>query len=79
MDGKRAKRSSSWFRRLSTRDAATAGSKRASQLYSNDEVKKAMGPPPPMIPELTDLDSKVDPKDDGSLGSDLFKNITIKD
>jgi hypothetical protein len=79
MDDKRAKRSSSWFRRLSTRDASTAGSKRASQMYSNEDVKKTMGPPPPMIPELTDLDSKVDVQDGGSLGNDLFKNIRIKD
>jgi hypothetical protein len=78
LDDKKAKRSSSWFRRLSTRDAATAGSKRASQIYPpKEETKKTMGPPPPMIPELTDLKSKVDVTDEGSLGSDLFKNIRI--
>jgi hypothetical protein len=32
--------------------------------------QKQSGPPPPMIPELTDIQ-----KDNGSLGSDLFKNI----
>jgi hypothetical protein len=32
--------------------------------------RKPTGPPPPMIPELKDLE-----KDEGSLGNDLFKNI----
>ncbi|KIH87356.1 hypothetical protein SPBR_05256 [Sporothrix brasiliensis 5110] len=35
---------------------------------------KPAGPPPPMIPELGELEAKVD-LDEGSLGGDLFKNI----
>jgi hypothetical protein len=69
-DDKKAKRGSGWFRRLRSSETTT---KRSSALY--EESKKSAGPPPPMIPELTDLEANVDVKDEGSLGSDLFKNI----
>jgi hypothetical protein len=71
LDDKKAKRGSGWFRRLRTGDAA---SKRSSALYE-DAGKKSSTPPPPMIPELSALEAKVDLKEEGSLGSDLFKNI----
>ncbi|KLP08332.1 uncharacterized protein Y057_12986 [Fusarium fujikuroi] len=62
-----------WFRRMRTGE--TNPSKRASTMFMEEgprapTPKKQSGPPPPMIPELTDLE-----KDNGSLGSDLFKNI----
>lgn len=68
MDERRSKRSSGWFRRLSSRDSV----KRSSMIYEEapSTPNKPSGPPPPMIPELKDLE-----KDDGSLGADLFKNI----
>jgi hypothetical protein len=34
-----------------------------------------MGPPPPMIPELSELNSKLGLQNDSSLGEDLFNNI----
>jgi hypothetical protein len=70
LDEKKAKRGSGWFRRLRTGD--TTG-KRSSLLY--EDAKKPAGPPPPMIPELSDLEAKVNLQEEGSLGSDLFKNI----
>ncbi|KAG5913005.1 hypothetical protein E4U42_001578 [Claviceps africana] len=49
-------------------------SKRASMFLENTNTSsllhKEVGPPPPMIPELRELE-----KDEGSLGNDLFKNI----
>lgn len=68
MDERRSKRTSGWFRRLSSRDSV----KRSSMIYEEppSTPKKSSGPPPPMIPELKDLE-----KDEGSLGADLFKNI----
>ena len=65
-DSRRAKRSSGWFSRLRGAD------KHASPLSPplTDE-KKPTGPPPPMIPELSEIKSK----EDESFGSDLFKNI----
>lgn len=37
---------------------------------------KPKGPPPPKIPELSELKSKLDTKDGGGLlGDDLFKGI----
>jgi hypothetical protein len=62
---KKAKRSSGWFRRLRSNDNA---------LHKNlhfEELKKPAGPPPPMIPELSALETKVDTR----LGDDLFKGI----
>ncbi|KAM4065145.1 hypothetical protein HRG_004517 [Hirsutella rhossiliensis] len=83
-DDKWSKRSSGWFRRLRGAD-----SKRSSFYFEDpapvaappkksfeppqrpyEPSQKPAGPPPPMIPELADLES-----DEGSLGSDLFKNI----
>ncbi|KAK3363485.1 hypothetical protein B0T25DRAFT_429760, partial [Lasiosphaeria hispida] len=72
MDGRKAKRSSGWFSRL----RSGGDNKRASlSLLSPTEDKRDMGPPPPMIPELSEIKSKLDIKDDMGFGSDLFKNI----
>jgi hypothetical protein len=65
---KKAKRSSGWFRRLRSHDNAH-DSKTAALSFEN--MKKPAGPPPPMIPELSALETKVDTR----LGDDLFKGI----
>lgn len=72
MDDRKSKRSSGWFRRLRGGDP-----KRSSIIFDDAASmtvatprKASSGPPPPMIPELVDLE-----KDEGGLGSDLFKNI----
>ncbi|KAF7559359.1 hypothetical protein G7046_g4807 [Stylonectria norvegica] len=75
MDERKSKRSSGWFRRLRSGDQVQQQSpKRTSMIYEEPQptptIKKPSGPPPPMIPELTDFT-----KDEGSLGNDLFKNI----
>jgi hypothetical protein len=64
-DDRKAKRSSGWFRRLRSDNS----SKRLSQQI--EEIKKPVGPPPPMIPELDALETKIDT----NLGDDLFKGI----
>lgn len=75
VDEKKAKRSSGFFRRLRTGDSA----KRSSTLYENADRSQSKpevrGPPPPMIPELSSLGTKLDLNDGGSLGTDLFKDI----
>ncbi|KAH8660763.1 hypothetical protein BGZ60DRAFT_530772 [Tricladium varicosporioides] len=67
----KAKRSSSWFGRLSN--------KRQSVVYEqDDDVKKEprRGPPPPKLPELNQLKARIPEDDEGSLGAeDMFKNI----
>lgn len=69
MDDRKSKRSSGWFRRLRGGE-----SKRSSLMFEQTPAPtstKPTGPPPPMIPELKELE-----KDEGSLGGgDLFKNI----
>ncbi|KAI0535298.1 hypothetical protein GGR58DRAFT_479596 [Xylaria digitata] len=66
---KKAKRSSGWFRRLRSHDHAN-DDKPASLQFEN-VTKKPTGPPPPMIPELSALETKIDTH----LGDDLFKGI----
>ncbi|PKS09381.1 hypothetical protein jhhlp_003996 [Lomentospora prolificans] len=74
LDEKKAKRSSGWFRRLRSGGAPEASAKRSSVLYQ--EAAKPSGPPPPMIPELSALSTKLDLGDSSGLGGDdLFKNI----
>ncbi|KAH8662098.1 hypothetical protein BX600DRAFT_311325 [Xylariales sp. PMI_506] len=64
-DERKSKRGSGWFRRLRSTD-----SKRNSiQVPQFEEVHK--GPPPPMIPELSAWDRKIDTV----IGDDLFKEI----
>ncbi|KAF9871557.1 hypothetical protein CkaCkLH20_10968 [Colletotrichum karsti] len=84
VDEKKAKRSSGWFKRLRSHDSSPP-QKRSSVVYehpNNSQTQnrpqskpQVQGPPPPMIPELSALEAKVDLTDGGSLGSDLFKNI----
>ncbi|KAI1379023.1 hypothetical protein F4677DRAFT_355741 [Hypoxylon crocopeplum] len=62
---RKSKRTSGWFRRLRSNDTAKRGS------HHFEEPKKPLGPPPPMIPELSALETKVDTH----LGDDLFKGI----
>jgi hypothetical protein len=70
-DSRKAKRSSGWFSRFRGGD-----NKRASLTVTPPtEDKKDMGPPPPMIPEISEIKSKLDIKDDAGFGSDLFKGI----
>ncbi|KAI1123629.1 hypothetical protein F5Y10DRAFT_47735 [Nemania abortiva] len=66
---KKAKRSSGWFRRLRSHDSANDGKPATFQF--EDMNKKHAGPPPPMIPELSALETKIDTQ----LGDDLFKGI----
>ncbi|KAG7138257.1 hypothetical protein HYQ45_004501 [Verticillium longisporum] len=77
-DEKKAKRGSGFFRRLRTSESPVTA-KRSPSVYeqpNNSQSRPEIrGPPPPMIPELSALESKVDVNDGGSLGSDLFKNI----
>ncbi|KAI0130199.1 hypothetical protein BJ170DRAFT_306065 [Xylariales sp. AK1849] len=67
-EDRKSKRSSGWFRRLRSSDPV---SKRASvaAIPQHQEIKK--GPPPPMIPEMSAWESKVDT----NIGDDLFKEI----
>ncbi|EQK97623.1 hypothetical protein OCS_06664 [Ophiocordyceps sinensis CO18] len=82
-DDKRFKRSSGWFRRLRGADSkrssfyfedapVAAPQKKSSEPLQRpyDPPQKPAGPPPPMIPELADMET-----DEGGLGRDLFKNI----
>ncbi|KAI1392081.1 uncharacterized protein F4822DRAFT_115101 [Hypoxylon trugodes] len=67
VEERKSKRTSGWFRRLRSNETAA---KRTSQNF-DEEAKKPLGPPPPMIPELSALETKVDTH----LGDDLFKGI----
>ncbi|KAI8632823.1 hypothetical protein F5Y19DRAFT_331535 [Xylariaceae sp. FL1651] len=67
-EGRKAKRSSGWFRRLRSHDNPSDDKRDTHQF---EEVKKPAGPPPPMIPELSALETKIDTQ----LGEDLFKGI----
>ncbi|KAK4682873.1 hypothetical protein QC764_120050 [Podospora pseudoanserina] len=66
-DSRKVKRSSGWFSRFRS-------DKTPLSPPATDE-KKPTGPPPPMIPELTELKSSDDAKDEDGFGSDLFKDI----
>ncbi|KAF5680331.1 hypothetical protein FHETE_456 [Fusarium heterosporum] len=73
LDERKSRRTSGWFSRM--RSGESLSSKRASTMFMEEPPlsptpKKQAGPPPPMIPELGGIE-----KDNGSLGSDLFKNI----
>ena len=71
-EDKKSKRSSGWFRRLRSNEAGTTANRRLSSFDEvKEEPKQPAGPPPPMIPELDELKTKVDV----SLGDDLFKEI----
>ncbi|KAK4086926.1 hypothetical protein Purlil1_8660 [Purpureocillium lilacinum] len=72
VDDRKSKRSSGWFRRLRGGDPKRSSLifEDAASTISVPSPKKPSAPPPPMIPELADLE-----KDDGGLGYDMFKNI----
>lgn len=65
-DEKKSKRGSGWFWRLRSHDHA-----HDNKTARSEEFKKPAGPPPPMIPEFSALETKIDT----SLGDDLFKGI----
>ena len=66
------KKSGSWFKRLT----GSGGVDRTSMIIEERENPLPKGPPPPKLPELSQLKSKVDADDGGSLGGeDMFKNI----
>ncbi|KAL1839296.1 hypothetical protein VTJ49DRAFT_1659 [Mycothermus thermophilus] len=66
---RKAKRASGWFGRLrGVNDSAPL-----SPPATDD--KKPTGPPPPMIPELSELNQKLGIENDVSFGNDLFKDI----
>lgn len=67
---KKAKRSSGWFRRLRSHDTPH-DSKPAPLQFEHASKPQPTGPPPPMIPELSALETKIDTR----LGDDLFKGI----
>lgn len=65
---------SSWFRKF-----MNGGSRNGQKAYKRTstvfEEKVSQGPPPPTLPELSQLEAKVI-DDEGSLGAeDMFKNI----
>ncbi|TDZ75159.1 hypothetical protein CTRI78_v000142 [Colletotrichum trifolii] len=84
LDEKKSKRSSGWFKRLRSSESSPP-QKRTSVVYEHPNTSQTQsrpqsrpqvsGPPPPMIPELSALQAKVDVTEGGSLGDDLFKNI----
>ncbi|KAI0201871.1 hypothetical protein F4808DRAFT_101233 [Astrocystis sublimbata] len=67
---KKSKRSSGWFRRLRSHDTPNDSAKPAP-VHFESLTKKPSSPPPPMIPELSALETKIDTQ----LGDDLFKGI----
>ncbi|OAA72124.1 hypothetical protein ISF_01197 [Cordyceps fumosorosea ARSEF 2679] len=74
MGDRKSKRNSGWFKRFRNGDQPPS-SRRSSFLFSGSssnlpDTSKPLEPPPPMIPELRELE-----KDEGSLGSDIFRNI----
>jgi hypothetical protein len=68
---KKAKRNSGWFRRLRHHDNNVSDGKTTPTQSHFEDVKRPTGPPPPMIPELGALETKIDT----NLGDDLFKGI----
>ncbi|KAL2180903.1 uncharacterized protein P884DRAFT_50946, partial [Thermothelomyces heterothallicus CBS 202.75] len=73
-DSKKAKRASGWFGRLLSNDNGTSKSATPLSPPATDE-KKPTGPPPPMIPELSEINTKLGIQNDSSFDGDLFKNI----
>ncbi|KAK7974137.1 hypothetical protein PG989_015985 [Apiospora arundinis] len=71
---RKSKRSSGWFRRFRSDNHSQAEQHvlqaPAPPLF-DEAPQKPAGPPPPMIPELSALETKVDT----SMGDDLFKEI----
>ncbi|KXX80892.1 hypothetical protein MMYC01_202083 [Madurella mycetomatis] len=74
-DSRRAKRSSGWFGRLRGSDGAPAKATTPLSPPATMDEKKPAGPPPPMIPEISELKSKIGVQDESGFGGDLFKDI----
>lgn len=71
---KKSKRSSGWFRRLRSSDHGNTNAQpnnRHSMHIVEELNVKPSGPPPPMIPEMSKWETKVDT----TIGDDLFKGI----
>ncbi|TAQ84528.1 hypothetical protein B7494_g7159 [Chlorociboria aeruginascens] len=62
-----SKKSGGWFRRFSSRNSVIQETKEDKQV--------PMGPPPPKLPELSQLKAKVEDEDEGMGAEDMFKNI----
>ncbi|SPQ19574.1 10167a48-82f5-4817-bb12-43165a46bc6d [Thermothielavioides terrestris] len=73
-DSRRAKRSSGWFGRLLTNEGVANKAAVPLSPPATDD-KKPTGPPPPQIPELSELNSKLGIPNDSGFGTDLFKDI----
>lgn len=71
MDDRKSKRSSGWFRRF--RSGEQSPSRRSSFLFggssTNLSIARHTELPPPMIPELRELEKE------GSLGYDIFRDV----
>ncbi|KAH6651867.1 hypothetical protein BKA67DRAFT_521026 [Truncatella angustata] len=69
---RKSKRGSGWFRRLRSGESNKPNnSNKRNSVMQFEDVKQERAPPPPMIPELSSWESKVDTK----IGDDLFKEI----
>lgn len=73
-DSRKAKRSSGWFGRLRSNDEVANKAAGPLSPPATDETKPT-GPPPPMIPELSELNSGLGIQNDSGFGGDLFNNI----
>ncbi|KAL2161327.1 hypothetical protein VTH06DRAFT_8548 [Thermothelomyces fergusii] len=73
-ESKKAKRASGWFGRFLGSDNGTSKSATPLSPSATDE-KKPSGPPPPRIPELSEINTKLGIQNDISFGGDLFKDI----
>lgn len=73
-DSKKARRSSGWFGRL--RGSEPPQTKVVAPLSPPvTQESQSTGPPPPMIPELTELNTKLGIQNTTSFEGDLFKDI----
>lgn len=75
-DSRKSRRSSGWFGRLRSPDTNGVASKPVAPISppATDE-KLPLSPPPPMIPELSELNTKLGFQSDTGFGNDLFKDI----
>ncbi|KAJ0298095.1 hypothetical protein COL5a_009195 [Colletotrichum fioriniae] len=60
---------------VSETSSQTQSKPQIPQPQAQAPAPQVQGPPPPMIPELSALQARLDIGDGGSLGDDLFKNI----
>ena len=74
VDSRKAKRSSGWFGRLRSNESVPSQPVTPLSPPATDE-KKPTGPPPPMIPELSELNTKLGIQNDNAFGGDFFKHI----